>query len=97
MFSGQKSRQAVSRQHAYRPEALALDFVIRPQSKVDPEEIRARAKQTMQDQRRQKVISFNVVFINRILVYVWNCFVSKERWVKWYLEIFLCFSFLEVC
>ncbi|KAG0463375.1 hypothetical protein HPP92_019444 [Vanilla planifolia] len=52
---GQKSRQAASRQHAYRPEALALDFIIRPQSKIDPEEIRARAKQVVQNQRRQKM------------------------------------------
>ncbi|PKA51961.1 hypothetical protein AXF42_Ash008190 [Apostasia shenzhenica] len=52
---GQKSRQAVSRQHAYRPEALPLDFVVRPQSKVDPEEIRARAKQVVQNQQRQKM------------------------------------------
>jgi len=32
-----------------------LDFVIRPQSKIDPEQIRARAKQAVQDQRRLKV------------------------------------------
>lgn len=40
---------------ASRPEATPLDFVVRPQSKIDPEEIRARAKQVMQDQRRLKV------------------------------------------
>lgn len=32
-----------------------MDFVIRPQSKIDPEQIRARAKQAVQDQRRLKV------------------------------------------
>ncbi|KAJ8774284.1 hypothetical protein K2173_009715 [Erythroxylum novogranatense] len=42
-------------QHASRPEATPLDFVVRPQSKVDPEEVRARAKQVIQDQRRQKM------------------------------------------
>ncbi|KAL9450982.1 hypothetical protein AB3S75_012684 [Citrus x aurantiifolia] len=44
-----------SRQHASRPEATPLDFVVRPQSKIDPEEVRARAKQVMQDQRRMKM------------------------------------------
>jgi len=28
---------------------------VRPQSKIDPEEVRARAKQVVQDQRRLKV------------------------------------------
>lgn len=32
-----------------------MDFVIRPQSKVDPEEVRARAKQASHDQQRMKV------------------------------------------
>lgn len=32
-----------------------MDFVVRPQSKIDPDEIRARAKQVVQDQRRLKV------------------------------------------
>ena len=55
--SGQQaSRQdSAMRQHASRPEATPLDFVVRPQSKIDPEEIRARAKQVMQDQRRMKM------------------------------------------
>ncbi|OAY74538.1 Protein IWS [Ananas comosus] len=52
---GRKSGQSASRQHASRPEALPLDFVVRPQSKIDPEEIRARAKQVVQDQRRLKM------------------------------------------
>ncbi|XP_077238997.1 protein IWS1 homolog 1-like isoform X2 [Tasmannia lanceolata] len=50
-----KSGQVGSRQHASRPEALPLDFVVRPQSKVDPNEVRARAKQVIQDQRRLKM------------------------------------------
>ncbi|KAI3680059.1 hypothetical protein L2E82_50796 [Cichorium intybus] len=33
----------------------ALDFVVRPQSKIDPDEIRSRAKQVVQDQRRLKM------------------------------------------
>lgn len=32
-----------------------MDFVVRPQSKIDPDEVRARAKQVVQDQRRMKV------------------------------------------
>lgn len=50
-----KSSQSSSRQHASRPEAMPLDFMVRPQSKIDPDEIRARAKQTVQDQRRLKM------------------------------------------
>uniref|UniRef100_A0A7N2RE56 TFIIS N-terminal domain-containing protein n=1 Tax=Quercus lobata TaxID=97700 RepID=A0A7N2RE56_QUELO len=49
-----KSGQSSSRLHATRPEATPLDFVVRPQSKIDPDEIRARAKQVVQDQRRLK-------------------------------------------
>lgn len=54
-FSQPRSGQSSSRQHASRPEATPLDFVIRPQSKIDPEEIRARAKQAAQDQQRMKM------------------------------------------
>ncbi len=43
------------RQHASRPEALPLDFVRRPESKVDPEVARNRARQQRQDERRMKV------------------------------------------
>ncbi|XP_057976853.1 protein IWS1 homolog 1 [Malania oleifera] len=50
-----KSSQSSSRQHASRPEAMSMDFVVRPQSKVDPDEVRARAKQVVQDQRRLKM------------------------------------------
>ncbi|KAK6947361.1 Transcription factor IIS, N-terminal [Dillenia turbinata] len=52
---GKKSSQSSSRLHASRPEAMPLDFVVRPQSKIDPDEIRARAKQTIQNQRRLKM------------------------------------------
>ena len=38
-----------------RPEATPMDFLIRPQSKIDPDEGRARAKQVSPDQRRVKV------------------------------------------
>jgi transcription factor SPN1 len=50
-----KSSQSSSRQHASRPEATPLDFLVRPQSKIDPDEIRARAKQVVHDQRRLKM------------------------------------------
>ncbi|XP_052170147.1 protein IWS1 homolog 1-like [Diospyros lotus] len=52
---GRKSGQSSSRQHTTRPEAMPLDFLVRPQSKIDPDEIRARAKQVVQDQRRLKM------------------------------------------
>ncbi|PIN20152.1 hypothetical protein CDL12_07168 [Handroanthus impetiginosus] len=52
---GSKSGQSSSRLHASRPEAMSMDFVVRPQSKVDPDEVRARAKQMVQDQRRMKM------------------------------------------
>ncbi|XLU45192.1 hypothetical protein S245_040006 [Arachis hypogaea] len=54
-FSQPISRQSSSRQHASRPEATPLDFVIRPQSKIDPEKVRARAKAAAQDLQRMKV------------------------------------------
>jgi hypothetical protein len=54
-FRERRSSQSSDRQHASRPDATPLDFVVRPQSKIDPEEVRARAKQVVQDQRRLKV------------------------------------------
>jgi transcription factor SPN1 len=53
LTSGQSSRG--DRQMTMRPEATPLDFLIRPQSKIDPDEIIARAKQVSQDQRRVKM------------------------------------------
>lgn len=53
--SGRKAGPSASRQHASRPEATPMDFLIRPQSKIDPDEIRARAKQQQQDERRMKM------------------------------------------
>ncbi|XP_052111732.1 protein IWS1 homolog 1-like isoform X1 [Arachis duranensis] len=53
-FSQPWSGQSSSRQHASRPEATPLDFVIRPQSKIDPEEVRVRAKAAAEDQQRMK-------------------------------------------
>ncbi|KAK5777404.1 Protein IWS1 [Gossypium arboreum] len=47
--------ESSSRLHASRPDATPMDFVVRPQSKIDPDEIRARAKQVFQDQRRLKM------------------------------------------
>ncbi|XVF13694.1 hypothetical protein REPUB_Repub08aG0229900 [Reevesia pubescens] len=47
--------ESSSRFHASRPDATPMDFVVRPQSKIDPDEIRARAKQVVQDQRRLKM------------------------------------------
>ncbi|KAF6137816.1 hypothetical protein GIB67_040524 [Kingdonia uniflora] len=50
-----KSSQSSKRQLTTRPEALPLDFLVRPQSKIDPDEVRARGKQVIQDQRRLKM------------------------------------------
>ncbi|KAL1192532.1 IWS1-like protein 1 [Cardamine amara subsp. amara] len=55
LTSGQSSRGDASRNMTMRPEATPLDFLIRPQSKIDPDEVRARAKQGSQDQRRLKM------------------------------------------
>ncbi|GAU25772.1 hypothetical protein TSUD_222290 [Trifolium subterraneum] len=54
-LSQPRSGQSSARQLTSRPEATPLDFVIRPQSKIDPDEIRARAKQCSQDQHRMKM------------------------------------------
>ncbi|THU51806.1 hypothetical protein C4D60_Mb06t34920 [Musa balbisiana] len=51
----QRTGQAATRQHVSVPEALPLDFVVRPRSLVDPEEVRAQAKQVMHDQHRLKI------------------------------------------
>ncbi|KAL9263007.1 IWS1 homolog 1-like protein [Drosera capensis] len=53
--SDKKASQSKARQLTVRPEAMPMDFVIRPQSKIDPDEVRSRAKQTVQDQRRLKM------------------------------------------
>ncbi|CAL9765171.1 unnamed protein product [Musa acuminata subsp. burmannicoides] len=50
-----RTGQAATRQHVSVPEALPLDFVVRPRSLVDPEEVRAQAKQVMHDQHRLKI------------------------------------------
>lgn len=55
LTSGQSSRGDSYRNMTMRPEATPMDFVIRPQSKIDPDEVRARAKQVSQDQRRVKM------------------------------------------
>ncbi|KAJ3693697.1 hypothetical protein LUZ60_009177 [Juncus effusus] len=54
LSQGRKAGAGTSK-YTTRPEALPLDFVVRPQSKVDPELIRARAKQNVQDPRRLKM------------------------------------------
>ncbi|KAH6822654.1 Transcription elongation factor family protein [Perilla frutescens var. hirtella] len=53
LSQGRKSGPSSSRQHASRPEAMSMDFVVRPQSKVDPEAVRARAKQMMNKKLQQ--------------------------------------------
>lgn len=54
-FRARKSSASASRLHASRPEATPMDFTIRPQSKIDPDEVRARARLVQQDERRMKV------------------------------------------
>ncbi|XP_047326795.1 protein IWS1 homolog 1-like [Impatiens glandulifera] len=46
---GQNSRHSSSRNHVSRPEAMPMDFVVRPPSKVDPDAIRARSKHVVRD------------------------------------------------
>ncbi|KAI7995010.1 hypothetical protein LOK49_LG11G02037 [Camellia lanceoleosa] len=38
-----------------RPEAMPMDFLVRPQSKIDPDEVRPSAKQVVQDQHCLKM------------------------------------------
>ncbi|CAL5432212.1 unnamed protein product [Camellia sinensis] len=45
-----KSGQSSSMRLTSRPEAMPMDFLVRPLSKIDPDEVRARAKQVVQDQ-----------------------------------------------
>ncbi|XP_047326807.1 protein IWS1 homolog 1-like [Impatiens glandulifera] len=52
---GQNSRHSSSRNHVSRPEAMPMDFIVRPPSKVDPDAIRACSKQVVQDQIRLKI------------------------------------------
>ncbi|KAK4400981.1 protein IWS11 [Sesamum angolense] len=56
-LQGVKIWTVIFEANASRPEAMSMDFVVRPQSKVDPDEVRAQAKQMVQDQRRAKVVS----------------------------------------
>ncbi|KAI3875564.1 hypothetical protein MKW92_037170 [Papaver armeniacum] len=49
------SGESSSNQHASRPEASPMDFNVRPQSKIDPDEIRARSKLAEHDQCRLKI------------------------------------------
>ncbi|KAL1829900.1 protein IWS1 homolog 1 [Daucus carota subsp. sativus] len=44
-----------SRQRTFRPEAMPLDFVVRPPSKIDPDLVRARAEHVVQDQCHLKM------------------------------------------
>ncbi|KAF9599206.1 hypothetical protein IFM89_036251 [Coptis chinensis] len=50
-----KSSQPSSTQYVVKPEALPLDFVDRPESKINPAEFRARAAQMVHDQMRLRV------------------------------------------
>ncbi|RRT71777.1 hypothetical protein B296_00012510 [Ensete ventricosum] len=55
LSSLRRYRQAETKQHASMPEALPLDFVVCPQSKVDPEKVRTQAKQVIYDQHQLKI------------------------------------------
>ncbi|KAK9152930.1 hypothetical protein Sjap_000410 [Stephania japonica] len=52
---GKKSVQPSSSEHVYRPEASTMDYVIRPHSKIDSNEVRERAKLAVQSQHRLKI------------------------------------------
>ncbi|KAI3875147.1 hypothetical protein MKX03_021641 [Papaver bracteatum] len=49
-----RERKSSSKQHACKPEAAPLDFMVRPQSKIDPDEIRTRAKQKLRQLKAPK-------------------------------------------
>lgn len=55
LSQGRKSGPSTSRQHASRPEAVSMDFMVRPQSNVDPEAVQAREKLMAQNQPRAKL------------------------------------------
>ncbi|KAG9150478.1 hypothetical protein Leryth_010856 [Lithospermum erythrorhizon] len=56
LSQGPKAGPSSSRMlHASRPEAMSMDFVVRPQSKVDPDEVRARGRHAMQNQKHLKM------------------------------------------
>lgn len=57
MCRGRKSGPSTSRKHASRPEAVSMDFMVRPQSNVDTEAVQAREKLMAQNQSRAKVDS----------------------------------------
>ncbi|KAJ0446146.1 putative transcription regulator IWS1 family [Helianthus annuus] len=48
-----KSGNSTSTLRASRPGTMPLHFVVRPQSKIDPDEVKARAKQVMQEHQRR--------------------------------------------
>ncbi|CAL5432204.1 unnamed protein product [Camellia sinensis] len=50
-----KSGQSSSMRLTLRPEAMPMDFLVRLQSKIDPDEVRACAKQVVQDQHCLKM------------------------------------------
>ncbi|KAH1088979.1 hypothetical protein J1N35_016236 [Gossypium stocksii] len=84
--SGQNASrsESSSRLHASRPDATPMDFVVRPQSKIDPDEIRARAKQVVQDQRRLKVSAS--LFSIKLS---WFFYLEKVPWLAKLKEIFI--------
>ncbi|KAF6175552.1 hypothetical protein GIB67_023072 [Kingdonia uniflora] len=52
-----KPSKSSLRQLTTRPEAMALDFLVSPEFKIDPDQVRARAKQLLQDPRIQRRIN----------------------------------------
>lgn len=52
---------AATQLHVSRPEAASFNFVVRPQSKINPEEVRAQhPKQVVQD-KHQKQVGFTAL------------------------------------
>ncbi|KAL9177435.1 hypothetical protein ABFS82_01G057900 [Erythranthe guttata] len=51
----QDSGVSSSRPHASRPDPAALDYAVRPQSKIDPVEVRARVKNSGHNEHRAKL------------------------------------------
>ncbi|CAL5355705.1 unnamed protein product [Camellia sinensis] len=50
-----KSGQSSSMRLTLRPEVMPMDFLVRPQSEIDPDEVRACAEHVVQDQHCLKM------------------------------------------
>ncbi|CAL5432218.1 unnamed protein product [Camellia sinensis] len=76
-----KSGQSSSMCLTIRPEAMPMDFLVRLQSKIDPDDVRPCAKQVVQDQHSLKVCCRLVVFGSLVLLPRFLDLSSSEEFV----------------